>query len=308
MGEQGLLCVGIPEAYGGFESDFLFSSVIAEELSRANVAALATNTTVHSDIVAHYVLNAGTEEQKLKYLPKMVSGEIVGAIAMTEPGCGSDLQGVRATAKLDGDDYVINGSKTFITNGQHCGFVIVVARTKMDVSGAKGTSLFIVDCDSAGFSRGRNLDKIGLHSGDTSEMFFEDVRVPKTALLGPLNGGFGVLMGELQRERLTLAVNAVAAAEGALQYAIDYAKERTAFGGPISKLQNTKFRLAEMATEVRVHKAFIEECKVSYMVNQLDVASASMAKLSCTEMQGRIVDGCLQIFGGYGYMLSLIHI
>lgn len=302
LGEQGFLCVDIPEAYGGFGVNYLYSMVVAEEIIKAGFAAVGGNMIVHSDIVAHYILSAGTEAQKQQYLPKMVSGEAVGAIAMTEPGAGSDLQGVRTSAKLDGDEYVINGSKTFITNGQHCDFVVVVARTNLDAPGAKGTSLFIVDCDRPGFARGRNLDKIGLHAADTSELFFEDVRVPKSALLGPLDGGFGVLMNELQRERLSLACGAVAAAEGALAMTIDYVNERQAFGGPIAQFQNTRFKMAEMATEVRVHSSFVEECKALYIAGELDVETVSMAKLSTTEMQGRVVDGCLQLHGGYGYM------
>ncbi len=302
LGEQGFLCVDLPEAYGGFGVSYLYSMVVAEEFAKAGYGAVGGNATVHSDIVAHYILNAGTEEQKQKYLPKMVSGEAVGAIAMTEPGAGSDLQGVRTTAKLDGDDYVINGSKTFITNGQHCDFVVVVARTNLDAPGAKGTSLIIVDCDLPGFSRGRNLDKIGLHAADTSELFFEDVRVPTSAVLGPVDGGFIVLMNELQRERLSLACGAVAAAEGAMAITKEYVNERKAFGAPISKLQNTRFKMAEMATEVRVHRSFVDECKALYLAGELDVETVSMAKLSTTEMQGRVVDGCLQMYGGYGYM------
>ena len=221
---------------------------------------------------------------------------------MTEPGAGSDLQGLRTTAKRDGDHFVINGSKTFITNGQHCDFVIVVARTNLEVSGSKGSTLFIVDCDTAGFQRGRNLEKIGLHASDTSELFFEDVRVPASAILGNLDKGFAVLMGELQRERLALAIGAVAAAEGILAQTVEYVKERTAFGGPLAELQNTRFKLAEAATDARIHRSFIEECKVLFMRKDLDVATVSMAKVSCTEMQGRVADTCLQLYGGYGYM------
>lgn len=302
VGEQGFLCVDLPEQYGGYGVNFLYSMIVAEELAKSGYGAVGGNMTVHSDIVAHYILNAGSEEQKQKYLPKMVSGELVGAIAMTEPGAGSDLQGVRTTAKLDGDEYVINGSKTFITNGQHCDFVVVVCRTNLDVAGAKGTSLIIVDCDVPGFSRGRNLDKIGLHAADTSELFFEDVRVPTSAVLGPVDGGFIVLMNELQRERLSLACSAVAAAEGALDITKEYVNERKAFGAPISKLQNTRFKMAEMATEARVHRSFVEDCKARYLAGTLDVETVSMAKLSTTEMQGRVVDGCLQLHGGYGYM------
>ena len=302
LGEQGLLGVDLPETYGGFGTDFLFSMVIQEEFARANCGAVGGPMAVHSDIVAHYVLNHGTEEQKQHYLPRMVSGECVGAVAMTEPGAGSDLQGVRTTAKKDGDDYVINGSKTFITNGQHCDMVIVVARTNLDVPGSRGTTLFMVDTDTKGFQRGRNLEKIGLHASDTSELFFEDVRVPASAILGELDRGFMVLMGELQRERLALAIGAVAAAEGVLAETVDYVKERKAFGAPIAELQNTKFKMAEVATDIRIHRSFVEECKQLIMAGELDASTASMAKVSCTEMQGRVADTCLQLHGGYGFM------
>jgi alkylation response protein AidB-like acyl-CoA dehydrogenase len=302
VGEQGLLCVDIPENYGGFGTDFLFSMVIQEAFARANCGAVGGPMAVHSDIVAHYVLNHGSEEQKQHYLPRMVSGECVGAVAMTEPGAGSDLQGVRTTAKKDGEEYVINGSKTFITNGQHCDMVIVVARTNMDVPGSRGTTLFMVDTTTPGFQRGRNLEKIGLHASDTSEMFFEDVRVPASAILGELDKGFVVLMGELQRERLALAIGGVAAAEGVLAETVEYVKERKAFGAPIAELQNTKFKMAEVATDIRIHRSFVEECKRLFMAGELDVATASMAKVSCTEMQGRVADTCLQLHGGYGFM------
>ena len=287
VGEQGLLCV---------------SMVIQEQFARANCGAVGGPMAVHSDIVAHYVLNHGSEEQKQHYLPRMVSGECVGAVAMTEPGAGSDLQGVRTTAKKDGEEYVINGSKTFITNGQHCDMVIVVARTNMDVPGSRGTTLFMVDTTTPGFQRGRNLEKIGLHASDTSEMFFEDVRVPASAILGELDKGFVVLMGELQRERLALAIGGVAAAEGVLAETVEYVKERKAFGAPIAELQNTKFKMAEVATDIRIHRSFVEECKRLFMAGELDAATASMAKVSCTEMQGRVADTCLQLHGGYGFM------
>ena len=302
LGEQGLLAVDIPETYGGFGTDFLFSMVIQEEFSKANCGAVGGPMAVHSDIVAHYILNCGSEEQKSRYLPQMVSGECVGAVAMTEPGAGSDLQGVRTSAKRDGEDYVINGSKTFITNGQHCDMVIVVARTNLEVSGAKGTTLFMVDTNTPGFQRGRNLEKIGLHASDTSELFFEDVRVPASAILGELDKGFAVLMGELQRERLALAIGAVAAAEGVLADTVEYVKERKAFGAPLADLQNTKFKMAEAATDARIHRSFVEECKRLFMAGELDVATVSMAKFSATEMQGRVADICLQLHGGYGYM------
>ena len=302
LGQQGLLCVDIPEAYGGFGTDFNFSMVVLEEFSRANYSAVGGPMTVHSDIVAHYLLGHGSEAQKQKYLPAMVSGECVGALAMTEPGTGSDLQSIRTSARRDGDHYIINGSKTFITNGQHCDLVIVVARSNPQVTGARGTTLFLVDSNTPGFTRGRNLDKIGLHASDTSELFFEDVRVPATAILGELDQGFAVLMGELQRERLSLAVGAVAAAEGVLAECVAYVKERQAFGKPVAAFQNTKFKLAEVATDIRVHRSFVEECKALITRGELDVATASMAKVSCTEMQGRVADSCLQLYGGYGFM------
>jgi alkylation response protein AidB-like acyl-CoA dehydrogenase len=302
LGEQGLLGVDLPEAYGGVGANFLFSMTILEEFSRANFGSIGGPMAVHSDIVAHYLLNNGTEEQKQRYLPAMVSGACVGAVAMTEPGAGSDLQAVRTAARRDGDHYIINGSKTFITNGQHCDMVIVVARTNLEVAGSRGTTLFLVDAGTPGFQRGRNLEKIGLHAADTSELFFEDVRVPASAILGGLDRGFAVLMGELQRERLSLAIGAVAAAEGVLAETIGYVKERQAFGAPLAALQNTKFKLAEAATDIRIHRAFVDECKTLLMNGELDVATASMAKVSTTEMQGRVADSCLQLYGGYGFM------
>lgn len=302
LGDAGLLCIDIPEDYGGAGATFEFSMVVSQTLGLAGCAALGGSLAVHSDIAAHYILNVGTEQQKNSYLPSMVTGARIGAIAMTEPGAGSDLQGIRTSARQEGDHYVINGSKTFITNGQHCDFVIVVARTNPEGPGAKGLSLFIVDCDTPGFERGRNLHKIGCHSADTSELFFQDVRVPATAMLGGLNQGFAVLANELQRERLSLATMAVAAAEGALALTVDYVKERKVFGGPLAQLQNTRFKLAEAQTDIRVHKAFVNECRERFADGTLDVVSVSMAKLACTEMQGRVVDSCLQLFGGYGYM------
>jgi alkylation response protein AidB-like acyl-CoA dehydrogenase len=302
IGDAGFLCVDVPEEYGGFGAHFIFSATIVEEFSRAGCAALASNISVHSDIVAPYILNAGTEEQKQSYLPKMVSGECIGAIAMSEPGAGSDLQGIRTSAKPDGDDYIINGSKTFITNGQHCDIVITVVRTNMEVSGSKGTSLLIVETDTAGFSRGRNLEKIGQHAADTSELFFEDVRVPSSAVLGGLDAGFLVLMTELPRERLILAVGAIAACEGMLDWTIEYTQERKAFNQPISSFQNTRFKVAEMKTDTRANRAFTNECIGLFSEGKLDAETVSMLKLSTTELQGRVADGCLQLFGGYGYM------
>lgn len=304
LGDAGFLCVDIPEKYGGFGAPFIYSATIIEEFCRLGYAAVSVNVSVHANVVAHYLLSSGSEEQKLTYLPKMVTGESVGAIAMTEPNAGSDLQGIQSVAIADDDQstYRISGSKTFISNGQLCDFVIVVARTNKDVSASKGTSLFIVDLPTAGVNRGKNLDKIGLQACDTSEMFLDNVIVPANALLGEENKGFMTLMKELPRERLTLAIGAQAAMEGALDLTVTYVTERKAFGQPISGFQNTRFKMAEMATEVRVNRAFVNECLTLFAKGELDTETASMAKLSCSEAQGRIIDDCLQLFGGYGFM------
>lgn len=302
LGDAGFLCVDIPQIYGGPGGSFDMSMLICNEINRAGYNSIGVNINVHADIVAQYILHHGTAVQKQKYLPGMVSGKCVGAIAMTEPGAGSDLQGVRTRAKRDGNDWVINGSKTFITNGQHCDLVITVARTSTDQVGSRGISLFLVDTDTAGFKRGRNLEKLGLHSADTSELFYDDVRIPGTALLGDLDNGFATLMAELPRERLALAAGAVAAMEGALAMTVDYVKQRQAFKTTLSKLQNTRFKMAEMQTEYRLNKAFIDECMLKFRMGELDAATASMAKFAATEAQCRVVDGCLQMFGGYGYM------
>jgi len=302
LGDAGLLAVDIPEEWGGAGADVRFSMVVNEEFSRAGCFSLACAMVVHSDICAHYLLNWGTDEQKAKYLPKMISGECVGAIAMTEPDAGSDLQGIRASAVRDGDDWVINGQKTFITNGQNAGVVITVARTDPSVSGSKGTSLFLVDEDTPGFSRGRNLEKIGQHAADTSELFFENVRVRNSDLLGPVNQGFVVLMKELARERLALGVSGVAHSEGALELTKAYISERQAFGQSLAKFQNTRFKMAELATQIAVHRAFVDQCIERLRLKELDATTGSMAKLACSELQCRVMDECLQLFGGYGYM------
>jgi acyl-CoA dehydrogenase len=301
MGEAGLLCVDQPEEYGGIGAPFAFSCVVVEEAARLGFLALASNLTVHSDIAAPYILHLGTEEQKKKYLPKMASGECIGAIGMTEPGAGSDLQGIKTTALADGDDYVISGSKTFITNGQNAGVVVLATKTDPK-SGAKGTTLFTVESGLPGFKRGRNLEKAGLQSADTSELFFDNVRVPKTEILGRVGGGFGHLIDELPRERLVLAVSAVGHAQGALEKTIEYVTQRKAFGQPISSFQNTRFVLATCKTDIEVHRAFVEKCNAQYAEGKLDVPTAAMIKLATTEMEGRVTDACLQLFGGYGYM------
>jgi len=300
LGNAGMLCVDVPEEWGGCSAPFRYSVVVGEELARMGFGALSTNVMVHSDIVAPYVSHLGNDEQRGYWLPKMVSGEVVGAIAMTEPGAGSDLQAIRTSAVRDGDDYILNGSKTFITNGQHAGMVIVAAKTDPS-AGARGISLFLVDTSLPGFSRGRNLDKIGQHSGDTSELFFSDMRVPASALLGEEGQGFMYLMQELPRERLVIGALGVAAARGALDLTIDYVQERELFGQKLSQLQNTRFEIARMETDYQVNRAFVDQCIERYERAELDAPTASMAKYSATEMQCRVADGCLQLFGGYGY-------
>lgn len=304
LGGEGFLCVDIPEQYGGLGAPLPFSSLIVQEFSRLGYNSIAVNVTVHSNIVAHYILGYGTEEQKAHYLPKMVSGEYVGAIAMTEPGAGSDLKGIQTIAIKDMamNQYVINGTKTFISNGQHFDFVIVVAKTNKAVSVSKGTSLFIVNADCEGVIKGKKLKKMGLQSADTSELFLEDVKVPPNQLLGELNGGFITLMKELPRERVILAAAAIGAMEGALGLTIEYVKEREAFGKSLSQLQVIRHKIAEIATEISVNRAFVNECLGLLENDTLTTAQASMAKLAATEAQGRVVDGCLQLFGGYGYM------
>jgi acyl-CoA dehydrogenase len=302
MGEAGLLCVDAPAEYGGIGAPFEFSCVVLEEVGRMGFGAMAANLAVHSDIVTPYIAHLGTEEQKKKYIPKLVSGEMVGAIAMTEPGAGSDLQGIKTTALPDGNGgFAINGSKTFITNGQHADLVVTFTKTDPK-AGAKGTTLFLIESGAKGFARGRNLDKIGQHCGDTSELFFTDVHVAASAILGRQGNGFGHLVDELPRERLTLSISAVGAAEGALARTIDYARNRKAFGQPIASFQNTRFELAQIKTDIEVNKAFTRHCAALYAQRKLDVPTAAMVKLATTEMQFRVADKCLQIFGGYGYM------
>lgn len=299
-GELGLLCTDIPDAYGGGGGDFRHEAVIFDQMSRRALSGMATS--VHS-IVAHYLLNHGTEAQKNKYLPRMASGELVGAIAMTEPGAGSDLQGVRMRAERQGDHYVLNGSKTFITNGLLAGLVLVVART--DASpGARGMSILIVETDNcAGYRVGRLLDKLGMKAQDTAELFFDEVRVPAGNLLGGEEGkGFAQLMSDLPYERTLIGVASAAAIEGAYAATLEYVRERKAFGRPLAELQNTRFKLAEIATTAKVARAFVDRCVEDMVAGRLDTATASMLKLWVTEQQGKVVDECLQLFGGYGYM------
>ena len=299
-GETGLLCTDIPEEWGGGGGDFRHEAVFYEEMARRSLTGM--NASVHS-IVAHYFLNHGTEAQKQRYLPRMARGEIVGAIAMTEPGTGSDLQGIRTRAARDGDDYVIHGAKTFITNGFLAGVVLVVCKTD-PTKGAAGTSILIVETENCpGYRVGRVLDKMGLKAQDTSELFFDEVRVPADRLLGGEEGkGFYQLMADLPYERLIIGLTALAAMEGAYEATLQYVRERKAFGQSIADFQNTRFKLAEVATEIQVGRAFIDRCVEQLVRGELDTATASMAKLWGSEAQGRVIDTCLQLFGGYGYM------
>ncbi|WP_410653455.1 acyl-CoA dehydrogenase family protein [Amycolatopsis sp. cmx-4-54] len=299
-GEVGLLALSIPEEYGGGGGTFAHEAVLYEEQARSGDSAWGV--TVHNGIVAHYILEYANEEQKKAWLPKFASGEMVGAVAMTEPGTGSDLQNIKTRAVRDGDHYVINGAKTFITNGFHSDLVVVAVKTDPE-AGAQGVSLIAVETDTPGFSRGRVLDKIGLKGQDTAELNFDDVRVPVANLLGAQEGlGFIQLMQQLPQERLIIAVTAVAGMEAAIDQTIAYTKDRQAFGRPVYNFQNTKFKLAEAATEAAVSRAFLDQCIERHLRKELDVQGAAMAKLWTTERVNKVVDDCLQLFGGYGYM------
>lgn len=296
----GLLCPQVPEAYGGIGGDFRFNAVVIEELWYAGFAGPAADFSVHSDVCCGYLLSYGSEEQKRKWLPRMISGQTVCAIAMTEPGTGSDLQGVRTRARRDGDSYVVNGQKTFISNGQHCDLVIAVVRTGGEGSG--GMSLLLIEADRPGFRRGRNLDKLGHRSADTSELFFDDVRVPVDNLLSDEGRAMPQLMGELPQERLTIALQSIAAAQKAFDLTCRYVRERTAFGKPVAEFQNTRYRLADLKADLAVGWAYIDQCIARHIAGELSSHDASTAKLWCSEMQGRVVDQCVQLHGGYGFM------
>ncbi|MEU9295128.1 acyl-CoA dehydrogenase family protein [Streptomyces sp. NPDC048266] len=299
-GRQGLLGLAVDEEYGGGGTpDFRYGAVLAEEFTRAGAPGLAIG--LHNDIIGPYLTSLGTEEQKRRWLPGFCSGELITAIAMTEPGAGSDLQGIRTTAEDHGDHWVLNGSKTFISNGILADLVIVVARTTPE-GGAHGLSLLVVERGAEGFERGRNLDKIGQKSQDTAELFFEDVRVPKENLLGELNGAFLHLMTNLAQERLAIAVAGIAGAEHLLEITTRYVKEREAFGRPLARLQHIRFEIAEMATECAVTRTFVDRCITEHTEGGLDAVHASMAKWWATELQKRVADRCLQLHGGYGYM------
>ncbi len=299
-GAAGLLCTDVPAELGGAGGDFRHEAVLHEEMARRGLTGM--NTAVHS-IVAQYLVNHGTQAQKERFLPRLISGELVGAIAMTEPGTGSDLQAVRTRAQREGDHYRLNGSKTFISNGKLAGLILVVCKTDTS-KGAAGVSLMLVEtAQCPGFRVGRVLDKIGLKAQDTSELFFDDVLVPADALLGGIEGqGFYQLMADLPYERLIIGITAQAAMEGAYEITLAYVRDRKAFGKQIADFQNTRFKLAEVATEIQVGRAFMDRCVERLLKGELDTATASMAKLWGSEAQGRVIDTCLQLFGGYGYM------
>ncbi|MEU5421828.1 acyl-CoA dehydrogenase family protein [Streptomyces sp. NPDC020667] len=299
-GRQGLLGPAVPEEYGGGgTTDFRYSAVLTEEFARAGAAGLAVG--LHNDVIGPYLTSLATDEQKRRWLPGFCTGEIITAIAMTEPGAGSDLQGIRTAAEDRGDHWLLNGSKTFISNGILADLVIVVARTTPQ-GGAKGLSLLVAERGMPGFERGRNLDKIGQKAQDTAELFFQDVQVPKENLLGELHGAFGHLMTNLAQERMTIAVAGIAAAEHLLELTTRHVKEREAFGRPLARLQHVRFEIAEMATECAVTRAFVDRCITEHAAGELDAVHASMAKWWATELQKRVADRCLQLHGGYGYM------
>ena len=301
-GKHGFLGMAVPTEHGGGGvDDFRFNSVVNEELSKVS-AALGSSFSIHADICMPYLVELTTEEQKQRWLPGFCRGELITAIAMTEPAAGSDLQAIRTTARRDGDGWVLTGSKTFITNGINADLVIVVARTDPDAPGSRGLSLLVVERDMPGFTRGRNLAKIGLKAQDTAELFFDEVRVPAENLLGTENRGFAHLMENLPQERLSIAVGAVAAAETVLAQTVEYVAARTAFGRPVGSFQNSRFVLAELQTEVTIARTFVDECVRQLDTGDLTPVDAAMAKYWTTELQNKVADRCLQLHGGYGYM------
>jgi alkylation response protein AidB-like acyl-CoA dehydrogenase len=301
-GKHGFLGISLPEEFGGGATqDFRYNYVMHEEVQAAGVNASGLGLSLHNDTGIPYLEQLCTPEQRARWFPGLVTGEIITAIAMTEPGTGSDLGAVRTTAVRDGNDYVVNGSKTFITNGINSDLVIVVVKTDPE-AGSRGISLLAVERDTPGFTRGRNLDKIGMHAQDTAELFFSDCRVPAANLLGMEGKGFSYLSSNLAQERLSIGTIAVAAAQAALDLTLDYVKERQAFGSPIGSFQNSRFVLAEMATEIRIAQAYVDQCVLAHVDGELTPDEAAMAKWWCSDLQNRVADRCLQLFGGYGYM------
>ena len=298
-GELGLLCIDMPEEYGGLGLDFSYSALVIEEFYKNGITG--PGFSLHSDIVAPYILKYGSEAQKKKYLPKMAAGQLITSIGMTEPNCGSDLQALRTTAVDKGSHYLVNGQKTFITNGYLCDMAIIAVKTNFEKEN-EGITLLILESTMAGLEKGLPLKKIGMKAQDTCELFFDDVKVPKENRLGDEGMGFKIMMTELARERLTVAIAAIGGAQGAIQDTIAYTSERTAFKKPIAKFQNTQFKLAECATQLQIHQAFVDRCVELVSVHKLSTESASMAKYSATDMHAKVVDECLQFFGGYGYM------
>lgn len=299
MGEQGYLCMQVSEEYGGLEADFLYSVIVMEELARTNHFGLLAP--LHSDIVVPYITAYASEDLKKKYLPGCVSGDIITAVAMTEPNAGSDLAAMRTTAVQDGDTVILNGQKTFISNGIVCDLVVLAARDPKVENPHKGVDLYLVEAGTPGFDKGKKIKKVGWHSQDTAELFFNDCKIPKTNRLGDKGSGFRMLMEKLQQERLICSVGAQALAENVLEMTVNYCKQRTAFGRPISRFQNTQFRLVEMATEVKLGRAFLDRLIADHMEGREVVSEVSMAKYWITDMAKRVADGCLQLHGGYGY-------
>ncbi|WP_275270770.1 acyl-CoA dehydrogenase family protein [Limnobacter sp. P1] len=300
LGAAGMLGPDMPEEFGAAGAPFEVALMILEETCRLNLHSLSTALNVHANIVMPYINNLGTPEQKAQWLPRMVTGEIVGSIGMTEPGAGSDLAGMRTNAVRDGNEWVINGSKTFITNGLHCGLIVLAAKTDT-TKGAKGISLFLVDSSLPGFKKGKGIKKMGQHSNDTAELFFDNLRVPANALLGEENKGFIYLMQELPRERLGLGSQAVGACEGAMAITADYVKQRKAFGSTIAQFQNTRFKMAELRAQLELTKAYLKQCEARFKVGAMTTEEASILKLMSTELQVKLTHECLQLFGGYGY-------
>ncbi|MBT0783005.1 acyl-CoA dehydrogenase family protein [Paracoccus sp. pheM1] len=298
-GEQGLLCCTVPEEYGGLGLDYLFDVVVFEELWRAG--ASGPGFLIHTDLVATYILSFGTEEQKRRFLPKMVTGEWIGALGMTEPHAGSDLKAIRTRATRDGDDFVINGQKVFISNGQHADVLVCATKTDRD-AGAKGVTLFLIEGDREGFRRGRNLEKLGMHAQDTSELFFDNVRVPASNMLGSEGDGFSLMMTKLSQERLAQAIRSATVAETIIEWTLDYTTQREAFGKTIFDFQNTQFKLAELKTQATLARVFTDKCIELFMQGKLDPVDAAMAKMYTTELHCKAADECLQLFGGWGYM------